>query len=65
MGTFFLILLHIVFVTALYITAYRTGYGVCRDKSRRQGETRTAPLMETLEQLNLDIERFLDDDQDR
>jgi len=63
MGTLLLIFLHIVFVTALYITAYRTGYGVCRDKSRRQAEIRTAPLMETLEQLNLDIERFLDDDQ--
>jgi len=65
MGTLFLIMFHIVFVTAIYITAYRTGYGVCRNQSRRQAEACSAPLMEILEQLNLDIERFLDDDHDR
>jgi len=65
MGTLFLIFFHIVFVTAIYITAYRTGYGVCRDHSRRQAEACSAPLSEILEQLNLDIESFLDDDQDR
>lgn len=65
MGIMFLIFFHIIFVTALYITAYRTGYGVCRNKSRQQAEARTAPLTEVLEQLNLDIEKFLDNDKDR
>lgn len=65
MGILFLIFFHIVFVTAIYITAYRTGYGACRDQSRRRAEACTAPLTTILEELNLDIERFLDDDQDR
>lgn len=65
MGTLFLIIFHIVFVSALYITAYRTGYGVCRNQSRRLAEARTAPLAEILEELNLDIEKFIEDDKDR
>lgn len=65
MGTVFLIIFHIVLVSAIYITAYRTGYGVCRDQSRRQAEARTAPLAEILAELNLDIEKFLEDDKDR
>ena len=65
MGTLFLIFFHIVFVTAIYITAYRTGYGACQDLSRRRTEACTAPLRTILEELNLDIERFLDDDQNR
>lgn len=65
MGTLFLVIFHIVFVSAIYITAYRTGYGVCRNQSRRLAETRTAPLAEILEELNLDIEKFLEDDKDR
>lgn len=65
MGTLFLIIFHIVIVTAIYISAYRTGYGVCRDQSRRQAEACSAPLTEILEQLNLDIGKFLDDDKDR
>jgi len=65
MGISLLIFFHIIFVTALYITAFRTGYGVCRNKSRQQAEARTAPLTEILEQLNLDIEKFLDNDKER
>jgi hypothetical protein len=65
MGISLLIFFHIIFVTALYITAYRTGYGVCRNKSRQQAKARTAPLTEILEQLNLDIEKFLDNDKER
>ena len=65
MGTLFLILFHIVLVTAIYITAYRTGYKVCRDESRRQAEAYAAPLTAMLERLNLDIENFLDDKKDR
>lgn len=65
MGISFLIFFHIIFVTAIYITAYRTGYGACRNKSRQQAEARAVPLTEILEQLNLDIEKFLDNDKDR
>jgi hypothetical protein len=65
MGISFLIFFHIIFVTAIYITAYRTGYAVCRNKSRQLAKDRAIPLMEVLEQLNLDTEKFLDNDKDR
>jgi len=65
MGTVFLILFHISIVTLVYITAYRTGYDVCRDETRRQAEACAAPLTEILEQLNMDVEKLLDDDNDR
>jgi len=65
MGELILILLHIVCVTALYMTAYRTGYKAGRDESRRRAEAYAAPLTEMLERLNLDIDNFLDDKKDR
>lgn len=65
MGTLFLIVIHIILVTAVYITAYRTGYGVCRDDALRKAGDETQPLKRILEELNLDIETFLDDDKDR
>ncbi len=65
MGTLFLVLFHIIIVAAIYITAYRTGYRVCFDESRRQAENCEAPLTEMLEQLNLDIENILNDKKDR
>ena len=65
MGTLFLILFHIIMVTLVYVTAYRIGYGVCRDETRRQAQAYTAPLTEMLEQLNMDVEKLLDDEKDR
>jgi hypothetical protein len=65
MGTLFLVVIHIILVSAVYITAYRTGYGVCRDDARLKASTATQPLIRRLEELNLDIETFLDDDKDR
>ena len=65
MGTLILIIFHIVIVSAVYITAYRTGHRACREESRRQVEACTAPLTEMLEQLNLDIDKFLDDKKDQ
>ena len=65
MGTLFLLLLHIAVVTALFITAYRTGYKSCLDESRRHAAAYAAPLVEMLERLNLDIENFLDDKKER
>ena len=64
MGTLFLFIIHIILVTAVYITAYRTGYGVCRDEALRQASNEALPLTRILEELNLDIETFLDDDKD-
>jgi hypothetical protein len=64
MGTLFLFIIHIILVTAVYITAYRTGYGVCRNEVLRQTSKETLPLTRILEDLNLDIESFLDDDKD-
>ena len=65
MGILILILFHVIMVAAIYFTAYRTGYGVCQDESRRQAEACAAPLTEILERLNLDIDNFLDDKEDR
>ena len=65
MEALLLALFHIAVVTAVYITAYRTGYKVCEEESRRQAAAYAAPLTEMLERLNLDIESFLDDRQDR
>lgn len=65
MGTLFLIVFHIVIVTAIFITAYRTGYRTCQQESRRNVEAYTAPLTEILEQLNLDIDNILDEKKDR
>ena len=65
MGTLFLIIIHIILVTAVYITAYRTGYGACRNDALRKASTETQPLKRMLEELNMDIETFLDDDKDR
>ena len=59
MGTLFLIIVHIVFVTAVYITAYRIGYGACRDQSRRRAEACTAPLTTILEELNFSTQFFV------
>ena len=60
-----LILFHIVWVTAVYIAAYRTGYKACRDESQRRAEAYAAPLTELLERLNMDIETFIEDEKDR
>ncbi len=65
MGTLFLTIFHVVIVAAIYITAYRTGYRSCQAESRRHAEEYTAPLTKMLEELNLDIERFLEDKKDR
>ena len=65
MGEMILILLHIIGVAVLYATAYRTGYKVGRDESRRRAEAYAQPLTEMLERLNLDIDNFLDDKEDR
>jgi hypothetical protein len=65
MGDFILIGIHVVSVTAIYISAYRAGFKVCRDESQRRAETYTAPLAEILERLNMDIETLLDDEKDR
>lgn len=64
MGDLILIIMHIVCVTSIYISAYRTGFNVCRDESLRRAEAYAAPLAEMLEQLNLDIESFVDDEKD-
>ena len=65
MGEMILILLHIIGVAVLYASAYRTGYKVGRDESRRRAEAYAQPLTEMLERLNLDIDNFLDDKEDR
>ena len=63
--TLLLITYHIVLVTAVFWTAYRTGYRASADESRRQAEAQVAPLREILERLNLDAEAFLDDGEGR
>jgi|GEM_PF-2337381 len=65
MGTLILVLFHIVIVTVVFISAYRTGYRTCQQESRRNVEAYTAPLTKVLEQLNLDIDKILDDEKDR
>jgi len=62
MGELILIIVHIVCVASLYVSAYRTGFKVCRDESLRRAEAYAAPLADMLEQLNLDIESFDDDE---
>ena len=64
MMTFFLIAYHIVLVSAVYWTAYRTGYKACRDESRRQAEIHAEPLKKILESLNMDAEALLNEKQD-
>ena len=64
MTTFLLITYHLILVSAVYWTAYRTGYKTCLDESRRQAEAHTAPLKEILEKLNLDAEALLNDKHD-
>ena len=65
MGEFILIVIHIVCVTAIYVSAYRAGFKVCQDESQRRAEAYAAPLTEILERLNMDIETFNDDEKDR
>ena len=65
MGDFILIIIHIICVSALYVSAYRTGFKVCRDESQRRAEANAAPLTEILERLNMDLETFSDDEKDR
>ena len=59
--TWLLIAFHIIMVTAVYWTAYRSGYKAGLTVSRRQVEASTAPLTEILEKLNLDPDEFLND----
>ncbi len=62
--SFFLIVYHVVLVSAVYWTAYRTGYNTCQDESRRQAEAQTEPLKEILERLNMDAEALMNEKQD-
>jgi hypothetical protein len=64
MMTFILIAYHLVLVTAVFWTAYRTGYKACREESRRLAEAYANPLTEILEKLNLDADKLLNDDHD-
>jgi hypothetical protein len=61
MMTLILITYHLILVTAVYWTAYRTGYNACRDESRRLAEAYTTPLSEILEELNLDVDKLMKD----
>ncbi len=61
MITLMLITYHVILVSAVYWTAYRTGYNTCAAESRRQAEAHVAPLKEILERLNLDAEALLED----
>ncbi len=65
MMTLMLIVYHVVLVSAVFWTAYRTGYKACADESRRKAEAHVAPLREILEKLNLDAGAFLDDKEGR
>jgi hypothetical protein len=65
MGNLVLIIIHIVCVTAVCISAYRAGFKACWDESRRRAEAYAVPLTQMLERLNLDVETFLDDKQER
>ena len=62
--TLFLIAYHIVLVSAVYLTAYRTGYKTCQEESRRQAATQAEPLKEVLERLNMDAEALLNEKRD-
>jgi hypothetical protein len=59
-----LLLVHGIAVTALYISAYRTGFAVCETNTRRRAEACVAPLAEMLERLNLDIDAFIEEPDD-
>ena len=61
MMTWLLIVFHIIMVTVVYWTAYRTGYNAHVAELRRRAEDGAAPLIETLEKLNLDVNEFMDD----
>ena len=61
MMTWLLIAFHIIMVTGVYWTAYRTGYNARVAESRRRVKEDAAPLIETLEKLNLDVDEFLND----
>ncbi|MGD8241636.1 MAG: hypothetical protein PVF59_02335 [Desulfobacterales bacterium] len=61
MMTWLLIVFHIIMVTVVYGTAYRTGYNARIAELRRRDEDGAAPLIETLEKLNLDVNEFIDD----
>ncbi len=61
MITFMLITYHIILVSAVYWTAYRTGYSARADESRRRAEAHVAPLKEILEKLNMDADALLED----
>ena len=65
MGNLVLIIIHIVCVTAVCISAYRAGFKAGWDESRRQAEAYAVPLTQMLERLNLDVETFLNDKQER
>jgi len=64
MGDLMLIIIHIACVTSIYISAYRIGYKAAREESIRRAEANAAPLAEILEQLNLDMETFVDDEKE-
>ena len=59
--TWLLIVFHIIMVTFVYCTAYRTGYNARVTELRRRAKDGVAPLIETLEKLNLDVDEFLND----
>ena len=61
MMTWLLIVFHIIMVTFVYWTAYRTGYNARFAEFRRRAKDGAAPLIETLEKLNLDVDEFLND----
>ena len=61
MTTCLLIAFHIIMVTVVYGSAYRSGYNARVDESRRRANDGAAPLIETLEQLNLDVDEILGD----
>jgi hypothetical protein len=61
MLTFLLIIYHVLLVTAVYWTAYRTGYKACRAESQRLAQAYATPLTQMLEKLNLNTEEFLND----
>ena len=61
METILLIIMHSIAVTALYFSAYRTGFAVCETNTRRRAEACVAPLAEMLERLNLDIDTIMEE----
>ena len=64
MMTGLVIVFQIILVTAVYWTAYRTGYKACAYESRRQAAANAAPLVDILEGLNLDAEALIGDRSD-